>query len=78
VRGTVILVEVGKLPRQSRKPKKLWLWWSGEGDADFDLLWRHSAAGSTSKTPYGCSSKPSSGALPGSGTPSRPTVGVGW
>jgi hypothetical protein len=26
VRGTVILVEVGKLPRQTRKPKKLWLW----------------------------------------------------
>lgn len=40
VRGTVILVEVGKLPRQTRKPKKLWLWWSGEGDADLDLLWK--------------------------------------
>jgi hypothetical protein len=40
VRGTVILVEVGKLPRHTRKPKKLWLWWSGEGDADLDLLWK--------------------------------------
>jgi hypothetical protein len=40
VRGTVVLVEVGKLPRQTRKPKKLWLWWSGEGDADLDLLWK--------------------------------------
>jgi DDE superfamily endonuclease len=40
VRGTVILVEVGKLPRQTRKPRKLWLWWSGEGDADLDLLWK--------------------------------------
>jgi hypothetical protein len=40
VRGTVVLVEVGKLPRQSRKPKKLWLWFSGEGEADLDLLWR--------------------------------------
>jgi hypothetical protein len=40
VRGTVVLVEVGKLPRQTRKPKKLWLWWSGESEADLDLLWR--------------------------------------
>jgi hypothetical protein len=40
VRGTVILVEVGKLPRQIRKPKKLWLWFSGEGEPDLDLLWR--------------------------------------
>jgi hypothetical protein len=40
VRGTVVLVEVGKLPRQTRKPKKLWLWWSGEGEADLDLIWR--------------------------------------
>ena len=40
VRGTVVLVEVGKLPRQARKPKKLWLWWSGEGYADLDLLWK--------------------------------------
>ena len=40
VRGTVVLVEVGRLPRQTRKPKKLWLWFSGEGEADLDLLWR--------------------------------------
>jgi Transposase DDE domain len=40
VRGTVVLVEVGKLPRQTRKPKKLWLWFSGEGQPDLDLLWR--------------------------------------
>jgi hypothetical protein len=40
VRGTVVLVEVGKLPRQTRKPKKLWLWWSGGSDADLDLLWK--------------------------------------
>jgi hypothetical protein len=40
VRGTVVLVEVAKLPRQTRKPKKLWLWFSGEGAADLDLLWR--------------------------------------
>jgi hypothetical protein len=40
VRGSVVLVEVDKLPRQTRKPKKLWLWWSGEGEAELDLLWK--------------------------------------
>jgi hypothetical protein len=40
VRGTVVLVEVGKLPRETRKPKKLWLWFSGEGEPDLELLWR--------------------------------------
>jgi hypothetical protein len=42
VRGTVVLVEVEKLPRgeRRRKPKKLWLWWHGEGEPDLDLLWR--------------------------------------
>ena len=40
VRGTVVLVEVGKLPKVTRKPKKLWLWWSGQSEADLDLIWR--------------------------------------
>lgn len=40
VRGTVILVEVDRLPRETRKPRQLWLWWSGSGDPDLDLLWR--------------------------------------
>ena len=40
VQGTVVLVEVGKLPRQTRKPKKLWLWWNGEGEVNLDLLWK--------------------------------------
>ena len=43
VRGTVILVEVERLPRgeRRRKPKKLWLWWHGPPDEpDLDLLWR--------------------------------------
>jgi hypothetical protein len=40
VRGSVILVEVDKLPKQTRKPKKLWLWWSGQGETNLDLIWR--------------------------------------
>jgi len=40
VRGCVVLVEVGKLPRETRKPKKLWLWWSGQSETNLDLIWR--------------------------------------
>ncbi len=40
VKGTVILVEVSRLPRETRKPKKLWMWWVGDGEPDLDLIWR--------------------------------------
>jgi hypothetical protein len=40
VRGTVVLVEVSRLPRETGKPKKLWMWWVGDGEADLDLIWR--------------------------------------
>ena len=42
--GTLILVEVERLPRgeRRREPRVLWLWWHGpEGTVpDLDLLWR--------------------------------------
>ncbi len=40
--GTVVLVEVERLPRGERRrsPKALWLWWHGEGTPDLDLLWK--------------------------------------
>jgi hypothetical protein len=44
VRGTLILVEVERLPRgeRRREPRVLWLWWHGpEGSApDLQLIWR--------------------------------------
>ena len=42
VRGTVVLVEVGRLPQgeRRRRPKALWLWWGGPGEPDLALLWR--------------------------------------
>ena len=40
VKGTVVLVEVSRLPRETREPKKLWMWWHGEGEPNLDLLWR--------------------------------------
>jgi hypothetical protein len=39
-RGTLVLVEVSRLPRPTREPRKLWLWWAGSGEPDLDLLWR--------------------------------------
>ena len=38
VKGTVVLVEVSRLPRETRKPKKLWMWWTGAGEPDLDLI----------------------------------------
>ena len=40
VRGTLVLVEVERLPRQTRIPKRLWLWWRGPGPPDLTVLWR--------------------------------------
>jgi hypothetical protein len=40
VRGTVVLVEVARLPARPYPPKVLWLWWAGPGEPDLDLLWR--------------------------------------
>jgi hypothetical protein len=43
VRGTLVLVEVERLPRgeRRREPRVLWLWWHGPpGEPDLDLLWR--------------------------------------
>jgi hypothetical protein len=42
VRGTLILVEVSRLPGPPRPWQLLWLWWSGpEGSTpDLDVLWR--------------------------------------
>ena len=41
-RGTLILVEVSRLPAKTREPQRLWLWWRGpEGTApDLALAWR--------------------------------------
>jgi DDE superfamily endonuclease len=42
VRGTVIRVQVERVPARTRPPKVLWLWWAGpEGlQLDLDLVWR--------------------------------------
>ena len=44
VGGTLVLVEVERLPHgeRRREPRVLWLWWHGSGGVvpDLDLLWR--------------------------------------
>jgi hypothetical protein len=44
VRGTLLLVEVARLPQQTRQPQALWLWWQTPGDPEaipnLDRAWR--------------------------------------
>jgi hypothetical protein len=40
VRGTVILVEVERLPKETRAPQQLWLWWRGPGQPDLGVVWQ--------------------------------------
>jgi hypothetical protein len=40
LKGTVILLEVSKLPRETREPRAFWLWWRGSGEPDLAFLWR--------------------------------------
>jgi hypothetical protein len=44
VRGTLLLVEVARLPQQTRQPQALWLWWHTPQDGDaipnLDRAWR--------------------------------------
>jgi hypothetical protein len=40
VRGTVILVEVSRLPAKTRAPQQLWLWWRGPDKPDLGVAWR--------------------------------------
>jgi hypothetical protein len=40
VRGTILRVQVERVPARTRPPKVLWLWWSGAGELDLDLAWR--------------------------------------
>jgi hypothetical protein len=40
VRGTILRVQVQRVPAKTRPPKVLWLWWAGSGQLDLDLVWR--------------------------------------
>jgi hypothetical protein len=40
VRGTILRVQVERVPARTRPPKVLWLWWAGPDSVDLDLAWR--------------------------------------
>jgi hypothetical protein len=40
VRGTLVRVQVERVPANTRPPKVLWLWWQGSGVPDLAMLWR--------------------------------------
>jgi hypothetical protein len=42
VRGTILRVQVERVPAKTRPPKVLWLWWAGPAGCtlDLDLAWR--------------------------------------
>jgi hypothetical protein len=40
VGGTILRVQVERVPAKTRPPKVLWLWWAGPGSCDLDLAWR--------------------------------------
>lgn len=40
VPGTLVLVEVSRLPRETHSPQVLWLWWHGPEPPDLGAIWR--------------------------------------
>jgi hypothetical protein len=40
VRGTILRVQVERVPAKTRPPKVLWLWWAGPQACNLDLAWR--------------------------------------
>jgi hypothetical protein len=40
VRGTLVRLQVERVPANTRPPQVLWLWWQGPGAPDLAMLWR--------------------------------------
>ena len=81
--GTLILVEVERLPRgeRRREPRVLWLWWHGpEGTVpDLEISSGTPTSGVlTWSIPSDSSSRAWDGLPLGFATPNRPTGGAGW
>ena len=78
VRGTVIRVDVERLPKPTgRADKTLWLWWSGPGEATSNGASVPTCGDSTSSMPSDSRRGRSAGRRPSSARPPRPTVGPG-
>jgi hypothetical protein len=40
VRGTLVRVQVQRVPADTRPPQVLWLWWQGPGSPELSVVWR--------------------------------------
>ncbi len=81
--GTLILVEVERLPRgeKRREPRVLWLWWHGPKGTvpDLDLIWRSYARRFDLEHTFRFLKQGMGWTTPrGFAIPNRPTGGVGW
>ena len=79
VRGTIIRVQVERVPARTRPPKVLWLWWAGPGELDLDLAWRaYVRRFDLEHTVRFCQADPRLDHPAAARTPPRPTGGPGW
>ena len=77
VRGTLVRVEVTRLPGRSHLPKVLWLWWHGPGEPDLDLRWRAYVRRFDLEHPFRFLKQTLGWATRGCAIPSRLTAGPG-
>ena len=78
--GTLLLVEVGRLPRPTRPVQALWLWWhapEGGGGRTWPASGGRTFGASTWSTRSASSHRCSPGQRRGCALPSRPTAGPG-
>jgi hypothetical protein len=80
VRGTIIRVQVERVPARTRPPKVLWLWWAGPagGQLDLDLTWRAYIRRFDLEHTVRFCKQTLGWTTPGPAIPSRPTAGPGW
>src|SRR5918993_5078752 len=78
VRGTIIRVQVQRVPAKTRPPKVLWLWWAGPGELDWDLVWRAYIRRFDLEHTIRFCKQTLGWTMPDRGIPPRPTGGPGW
>jgi DDE superfamily endonuclease len=78
VRGTIIRVQVQRVPARTGPPKVLWLWWSGSGPLDLDRAWRAYVRRFDCEHTVRFCKQTLGWTTPRLRHPSRPSGGPGW
>ena len=78
VRGTIIRVQVQRIPAKTRPPKVLWLWWAAPGELDLDLAWRAYIRRFDLEHTVRFAKQTLGWTTPRPRHPPRPTAGPGW